>query len=212
VVHLAALPHPNVPGAAPEDYRRINYDGAVNAFAAAQDAEVPRFVFASSAQVYGINDPVRIDQFPILETNYLPSLEEGQSPYGALKVEFERHLAQAAPGGSTQAVALRLECPGVRSEAAMNFFTSTSIWNTVVGFACALEAELETPCEVFNLVDGEIDPAIVDVQAFLREQWPDVPNHSEGNESLLGIDKARRLLGYQPAPGGTYYPLSLIWG
>ena len=39
-----------------------------------------------------------------------------------------------------------------------------------------------------------------------------MPNHTRGSESLLSIDKARRLLGYEPARDGTYYPLSLIWG
>jgi nucleoside-diphosphate-sugar epimerase len=212
VVHLAALAHPNVPGAAEEDYRRINYDGAVNVFRAAQDAGVPRFIFASSAQVYGINDPVRIDQFPILESNYLPSLEEGQSHYGALKAEFERYLGDACRKGETQAVALRLECPGVQSNGPFNFYASTSIENTVMAFVCALDADLDTPFEICNVVDGHVDPAIVDVQAFLAAEWPDVPNHTRGNESLLSIEKARRLLGYEPAQGGTYYPVSLIWG
>jgi nucleoside-diphosphate-sugar epimerase len=212
VVHLAALPHPHVPGAAEPDYRRVNYDAAVNVFHAAQEAGVPRFVFASSAQVYGINDPVRIDQFPILESNYLPSLAEGQSAYGALKVEFERYLDDACRTGDTSAVALRLECPGVRSDMPMNFFASTSIENTAAAFACALEAEPETPFEACNIVDGHVDPAIVDVQAFLREQWPHVPNYTRGNEALLSIEKARRLLGYEPGRAGTYYPLSLIWG
>ena len=211
VVHLAALPHPHVPGAVQQDYRRINYDGAVNVLGAAQDAGVPRFIFASSAQVYRINAPVLIDQFPILESNYLPSLEEGQSAYGSLKAEFERYLAAACRTGGTQALALRLECPGVRSDGPMNLFASTSIENTVAGFACALEADLDSPFETFNLVDGHVDPAIVDVQEFLEREWPDVPNHTRGNESLLSVEKARGLLGYEPAIRGTYYPLSLIW-
>jgi nucleoside-diphosphate-sugar epimerase len=212
VVHLAGLPHPNVPGAGLDDYRRINYEGAANVFAAAQEAGVRKFVFASSAQVYGINDPVRIDRFPIPESNYLPSPEDGQSAYGALKAEFERHLAEESPRGDTQAVALRLECPGVLSNSPDNLFTSTSIENTVAGFARAIEAELDAPFETFNLIDARVDPEVADVQAFLRERWPDVPNETRGNESLLSIEKARRVLGYEPADGGTYYPLGLIWG
>lgn len=212
VVHLAALPHSNVPGAVEQDYRRINYDGAVNVFGAAQDAGVPRFIFASSAQVYGINDPVRIDQFPILESNYLPSLAEGQSVYGELKADFERHLAESCRTGDIQAVALRLECPGVRSDAPTNFYSSTSIENTVAAFICALEAEFDGGFEVCNVVDVHVDPAIVDVQVFLNQHWPDVPNHTRGNESVLSIERARNLLGYEPAAQGTYYPQSLIWG
>jgi nucleoside-diphosphate-sugar epimerase len=212
VLHLAALPHPNVPGAGPDDYRRINFDGAANVFAAAREAGVPRFVFASSAQVYRINEPVRIDQFPILESNHLPTVEEGQSAYGALKADFERHLATTVPEGETEAIALRLECPGVLSNSPVNLYTSTSIENTVAGFAAAVEARLDTPFESFNLVDGRVRSEIVDVQAFLRERWPEVPNHTTGNESLLSIEKARRLLGYEPIENGTYYPLQLIWG
>jgi nucleoside-diphosphate-sugar epimerase len=212
VVHLAALPHPNVPGAEAADYRRINYDGAVNVFAAAQEAGVPKFIFASSGQVYGINNAVRIDQFPILESNYLPTREDGQSEYGALKAEFEAHLAEAAPARETQAIALRLEMPGMKSEWAGNFFLSTSIENTAAGFVRAIEAELESPFEAFNLVDGHVDPAVVDIQEFLREHWPEVPNHTDGNESPMSVEKARRMLGYDPVPGGTYYPGSLIWG
>jgi nucleoside-diphosphate-sugar epimerase len=212
VVHLAALPHPHVPGAREPDYRRINHEGAINVFEAAREAGVPRFVFASSAQVYGINKPVRLDQFPILESNYLPSLAEGQSLYGFLKAEVERYLAGACATGGTQAVALRLECPGVRSDAPMNFYVSTSVENTVAAFARAVEATLEGGFEVFNVADGHVDPGIVDVQAFLEERWPDVPNRTTGNESLLSIERARRLLGYAPARDGTYYPLALIWG
>jgi nucleoside-diphosphate-sugar epimerase len=212
VIHLAGLPHPNVPGAGPDDYRRINFEGAANVSAATQEAGVPKFVFASSAQVYGINDPVRIDRFPIPESNYLPTREDGQSAYGALKAEFEGHLAEEARGGDTQAVALRLECPGVLSNSRDNLFTSTSIENTVAGFAQAIEAELHVAFETFNLIDARIDPEVVDVQAFLRERWPDVPNETRGNESLLSIEKARRVLGYEPADGGTYYALGLIWG
>lgn len=96
VVHLAALPHPKVPGAAATDYERINYEASVNVFEAARDAGVPRFIFSSSAQVYGINAPVRIDQFPILESNYCPTLEDGQSMYGYLKRRFETYLDACA--------------------------------------------------------------------------------------------------------------------
>ena len=68
------------------------------------------FVFASSAQVYKINDPVRLDRLPIPESNYLPLPAEGQSVYGFLKAAVERYLAGACQTGSTQAISLRLEC------------------------------------------------------------------------------------------------------
>jgi len=211
VVHLAALPHPNVPGAAADDYRRINFDGAVNVFEAAREAGISRFVYASSAQVYGINRPVRLDGFPIEETNYCPTLEEGQSAYGFQKRQFERYLEAAGEGGSVQSVALRIEAPGMRSRMPENFYISTSVENTISAFACALEARLPAGAHVFNVADAEVDPDIVDIQHFLADRWPQVPNRTRGNECLLSTEKARKLLGYAPERGGRYHELPVLW-
>lgn len=211
VVHLAALPHPKVPGAAAADYQRINYEASVNVFEAARDAGVPKFIFASSGQVYGINKPVRIDQFPILESNYCPTLEDGQSMYGFLKVQFEEYLAGACAGPGIQAIALRLECPGVRSTVPGNFYISTSIENVVAGFACALAADLGSGFEAFNLVDRAVDERIVDIQEFIKKSWPNVPNYTKGNECLLSTEKACSRIGYNPISNGTYNALSVLW-
>lgn len=211
VVHLAALAHANVPGASAEDFRRINFDGAVNVFEAAREAGVSRFIYSSSCQVYGINDPVRIDGFPIDETNYCPTLEEGQSPYGHQKREFERYLEHACAGTGLSAVSLRLEAPGMRSRMPENFYISTSIENTVAAFACALAADLPAGAHVFNVADAEVDPGIVDLQRFLAERWPHVANRTRGNACLLSTEKAQTLLGYRPAPGGRYHELPVLW-
>lgn len=212
VIHLAALPHPHVPGATEADFRRVNFDGAVNVFEAAREAGVRKFVFASSGQVYGINKPVRIDQFPILESNYCPTRADGQHAYGILKGDFERYLtSRCATGGTIQAVSLRLEFPGVRSRFPWNFYISTSVENTVAGFAAAIEADLPQGHDVFNLADADVHPSIVNIQEYLRREWPAVPNRTTGHACLLGTDKARALLGYDPRPGGTYYSISVMW-
>lgn len=211
VIHLAGIAHPFAEGAADEDFQRINYHGAINSFEAARDAGVAKFVFASSAQVYGINQPVSIEQLPILESNYCPTPGEGQNMYGHLKVEFERYLANACPNGGTQGISLRLEQPGVRSTEPWNFYISTSIENLVAGFACALDAPDSFASNVFNIADAEVDPSIVDVQEFIRAHWPHVPNHTTENECLLSTEKARRQLSYQPESGGTYYDHSVVW-
>jgi nucleoside-diphosphate-sugar epimerase len=211
VIHLAALPHPNVPGMTAADFQRINYEGSVNVFEAARAAGVKKFIFASSAQVYNINSPLYIEQFPILETNYLPTIAEGQSYYGFLKAEFERYLAQNCTGHDIQSIALRMEFPGVRSLHAGNFYISTSIENTVNGFAQALETDIGTGFNTFNLADQCIDPNIVDIQDYLTKKWPDIPNHTTGNECLLSTQKARSILGYDPKPGGTYYSFDVMW-
>jgi nucleoside-diphosphate-sugar epimerase len=211
VVHLAGIAHPHAPGTSADDFRRINLDGAVNVFEAARQAGVPRFIFASSAQVYAINSPVRLDQFPILESNYCPGLEDGQTTYGLMKCEFERYLAENCATGDTQAVALRMEYPGFRSDTPDNLYVSTSIENLVAGFAAALNPPASFGFEAFNLADHEVDPQVVDVQDFLRTRWPHVPNHTTGNQCLMSTEKAQALLGYRPRSGGTYFDAGVVW-
>jgi nucleoside-diphosphate-sugar epimerase len=211
VIHLAALPHPNVPGVTDSDFRRINYGGSINVFEAAREAGVSKFIFASSCQVYGINKPVRIDQFPIIESNYCPTLAEGQSMYGLLKREFERYLEQQCRGGSIQAISLRLEFPGVRSRFPWNFYINASIENTVNAFVAALEANLNSGFDVFNIADRDVDNNIVNIQDYLKKYWPNVPNYTVKNECLLSTEKARSLMRYNPQPGGTYFSFSVMW-
>jgi nucleoside-diphosphate-sugar epimerase len=113
--------------------------------------------------------------------------------------------------GATQAVALRLEFPGFRSTEPWNLYVSTSVENIVAGFSCAVQPPYDLGFGAFNLVDGEVDPTIVDIQAYIRERWPYVPNHTTGNQSLLSTEKAQRLLGYRPVSNGRYVDASLVW-
>jgi nucleoside-diphosphate-sugar epimerase len=211
VVHLAGIPHPFWPGATPEDFIAINYEAAVNVFEAAREAGAAVFVFASSAQVYRINDPVRVTQFPILEDEYLPLPAEGQTLYGHLKAAVERYLAGACHAGGIQAVALRLEYPGFRSRGPENLFVSTSVENLVRGFTRALHPPDSLRFEAFNIADEWVDPAIVNIQEYLAQSWAHVPNRTSGNQTLLSIEKARRILGFEPFAGGTYLDERLVW-
>ena len=211
VIHLAGLPHEHVKGAMAADFHRINYEGSINVFEAAREAGIPQFIFASSAQVYKINKPVRLDQFPILESNHCPTLEEGQSLYGWLKFQFEQYLAQACRDGRAQSIALRLEMPGMRSHSCENFYISTSIENLVSGVSSALASELDSGFEAFNLADAVVDEQVVNIQRFILEKWPHVKNRTVGNQCLLSIEKARKLLNYKPRPGGRYRDFSVVW-
>ena len=204
VIHLAGIPHPHWPGATLEDFVRLNYEGAINVFEAARAARVPTFVFASSAQVYMINDPVRLERLPIPETSYLPHPAEGQTMYGFLKAAVERYLAGACATGTTQAVSLRLESPGMRSTSASNMYVSTSVENLAAAFRCALRAPPDFGFDAFNVADAHTDAGIVDIQAYVRRRWPYVPNHTAGNACLLDTEKTTRVLGYRPVRGGRY--------
>jgi nucleoside-diphosphate-sugar epimerase len=104
-----------------------------------------------------------------------------------------------------------LEYPGFQSETPSNFYVSTSVENLVSGVASAIENTSSFTAETFNLVDDHVDERIVDIQAFVRSAWPAVPNRSVGNESLLSVEKAKTLLGYEPIRKGSYFPVSLVW-
>lgn len=211
VVHLAGIPHPHQPGATDATFQRLNYDGSVNVLEAAIDAGVGTFVFASSAQVYRINSPVRVDELPLPEHTHLPLPAEGQTTYGFLKGAFERYLAGRCEQAAIQGVALRLEYPGFQSTVPQNLYVSTSIENTVAGFACALRPPAELRFGAFNLADAEVDPGVVDVQDYIARRWPYARNRAVGNACLLSTERAQRILGYRPVTGGRYVDESLVW-
>jgi hypothetical protein len=52
---------------------------------------------------------------------------------------------------------------------------------------------------------------IVDIQKFVAHNFPQIPNRVKGNGCLLGTDKARAVLGYEPRLNGTYYSLGVMW-
>lgn len=98
VVHFAA--HKSVPEsvAEPLRYFRNNLMSTLTLAAAAVERQVRRFVFSSSAVVYGT--PVAL---PVTEE----SPTEPESPYGATKLMCERVLADAASASGMQVVMLR---------------------------------------------------------------------------------------------------------
>jgi len=98
VVHLAALISVPESFEKPELYREVNVEGTGNLVSAANDSGVWRFVYASSAAVYG--DPVKL---PISEDHPTRPL----SPYGETKLEGERLVLRSFTGGG-KAVSLRL--------------------------------------------------------------------------------------------------------
>ena len=109
------------------------------------------------------------------------------------------------------AVAFRLEFPGARSVYPWNYYISTSVENTVSGFVQGLETDIGTGFDSFNLADRYVDEKIVDMQDFLKTHCANIPDYTTGNECVLSTEKARRVLGYDPKPGGTYYSFDVMW-
>jgi len=217
IVHLAGIAHAGLPGFSDEDYRRVNYEGAINVFEAAKEANVPKFIFASSVAAYGGNshfNGIRIEQFPVLETNHCPaSPEESFSGlYGVLKKEFEEYLAEACKKGKTRAIALRLDAPGFRVRYSEGLVTSTSVENLIEGFDCALRSDWNFNFEVFNLLDKEVEAKNnIDVQKILRENWPDLPNFTTGNMIPFSTAKISSMFGYKAIRDGKYLDEEIVY-
>ena len=166
-------PTPTSPELRRRTTRRINYDGAVNVFAGGAGggcAEVRLRVLGPGLQ----DQRSRPDRSVPDPGDELPALAGG----GAELLQRAEGGVRAPPPGAASTAALRpsrsARVSGVRSDAAMNLFASTSIENTVAGFARAIEAELYTRSGVQPGRWRDRSRA-VDVQAFLAEQWPRCP-------------------------------------
>jgi len=98
VVHFAAFSLVGESVSDPLKYWRNNVGGSIGLLKAVTEASVGRFIFSSSAAVYG--EP---DQVPITEDALLSPL----NPYGETKLAMERALAAASEQSGMAAVALR---------------------------------------------------------------------------------------------------------
>ncbi|MCX6364106.1 MAG: NAD-dependent epimerase/dehydratase family protein [Actinobacteria bacterium] len=98
VCHLAAVASVTQSLADPVGTGSVTHGGTVNAVRMAIDADVPRFVLASSCAVYG--DAARL---PVAEA----SAPHPLSPYAEAKLAAEETCAAAADAGQLTAVCLR---------------------------------------------------------------------------------------------------------
>jgi UDP-glucose 4-epimerase len=98
VIHFAAFSLVGESMADPLKYWRNNVGGSIGLLKAVAEAKVERFVFSSTAAVYG--EPTEI---PIVEDTILAPV----NPYGETKLAMERALAASAEQSGLSAVALR---------------------------------------------------------------------------------------------------------
>ena len=100
VVHLAALARARDSVSSPHDYQAVNVGGTENLLRALDARAQPvRFVFASTAMVYGSRHDSAVDE----DVDPAPD-----TPYGRTKLAAERLVAAHAAGGTSAAVILRI--------------------------------------------------------------------------------------------------------
>jgi nucleoside-diphosphate-sugar epimerase len=207
LVHLAAIP---APGLRPDSAIYANNTAITyNLFSAARLAGVRRVVFASSETVLGLS-------FDTTPPPYLPVDEEypvrPQSSYSlgkAVDEEIARHFARWCPDAGF----LGLRFSNVMEPADYAAFAdfdadarsrSWNAWGYIDARDGALACRLAVESDVVgaeNFIIANADTVMSRSSAELAaEVFPDLPmrREVEGTETLLSIDKARRLLGFEP--------------
>ena len=98
VYHLAAKIRVEEGQAKPELYKKVNIEGSLDLIKACVDKKINKFIFASTAAVYG--DP---EEFPVNEN----SKTNPVNVYGATKLEIDRHLEANAKNMGISTICFR---------------------------------------------------------------------------------------------------------
>lgn len=206
VVHLGAIP---APGMAPNAVTFTNnITSTYNVFEAARTAGIATVVWASSETVLGLPFQTPPPYVPVDE-EYHPRPESSYSLAKTLEEEMARQFARWNP--ALKAIGLRFSNvmePG--DYAAFGSFEADragrrwNLWGYIdardgaQAVRRALEVDL-TGVEVFIIANADTVMTTPNAE-LLADQFPGVPLTREvgEHETLLSIDKARRLLGFEP--------------
>jgi nucleoside-diphosphate-sugar epimerase len=205
IVHLAAIPAPEL--RSPAETFRINTLSTYNVFAAAEAHRVGRVVWASSETVLGLPFDVPPLFAPIDETIQ----PRPESSYALSKVVGEEMARQFARRTGIPFVGLRIsnimEPPDYAAFGSWQDDPTVRKWNLwgyvdVRDVAQAVRRGLEavvSGADVF--IVAAADTVMIRPSAELMAAvFPSVPLRGavEGRRTLLAIDKARQVLGYEP--------------
>jgi nucleoside-diphosphate-sugar epimerase len=212
VVHLAAVPAPGLTGNAATFAN--NHLGTYHVFTAARVAGIRNIVWASSETVLGLPFTTPPPYLPVDE-GYPGRPESSYSLGKHLDEAMAEQFCRWDPG--LKAIGLRFSnvmlpddydrfpCDDAR-ERAWNLWSYIDARDGAQAVRRALE-HTGTGAEVFIIANADTVSSrpTADLAA---EVFPDVPVRRElgTHETLLCIDKARRVLGYEPAFGWRNRP------
>jgi nucleoside-diphosphate-sugar epimerase len=206
VVHLAAIP---APGIRPEgETFRINTLSTYNVFAAATGIGVRRVIWASSETVLGLPFDPDPPLFAPIDETIEPRPE---SSYALSKLVGETMAAQFARRTGVPFLGLRISnimepddyraFPGYWADPRIrkwNLWGYVDVRDVAQAVRRGLEAAL-TGSEI--CIVAAADTVMTRPSAdLLAEVYPDVPLRRpvQGRETLLAIDRARTVIGYEP--------------
>jgi nucleoside-diphosphate-sugar epimerase len=206
VVHLAAIPAPELRPAG--ETFRVNALSTYNVFAAAVANQVRRVVWASSETVLGLPFDPHPPLFAPIDETIEPRPE---SSYALAKLVGEEMARQASRRSEIPFLGLRISnimepedyaaFPGYWDDPRIRKW---NLWGyvDVRDVAQAVRRGLETELSGADVcIVAAADTVMTRPSAALMaEVFPAVPLHRplEGRETLLSIDRARRLIGYEP--------------
>jgi UDP-glucose 4-epimerase len=224
VLHQAALPSVQRSVESPAESHRANVTATVNMLVAAREAQVKRFVYASSSSVYGDSETL-----PKLET--MP--ENPRSPYAVTKLAGEKYCGIFYQIYGLPAVSLRyfnVFGPGQNPRSPYSAVISRFIEAALEGVPPVLEGDGEQSRD-FTYVDNVVEANLLACSAedvggmafnigtgrrftlheLLRSLSSIVgytiqpiytnPRQGDVRHSQAGIERARRFLRFEPKVG-----------
>ncbi len=206
VVHLAAIPAPNI--LTDSETFRINTMSTYNVFSAAVRLGLARVVWASSETLIGLPFDREQPRFAPIDESH-PRLPEFH--YALSKLVGEDMAEQFARWSGIPFIALRISNI-MRTEDYQRFpgfwddptIRAWNLWGYVdaADVAHAVHRSLVAPIDGAEaFIVAAADTCMTTPSADLMARvYPDVPltRPVSGHETLLSIDKARRVLGYDP--------------
>lgn len=207
VVHFAAIPAPDL---MPEEVAfRINVTSTYNVFDAALRAGVKRIVWASSETTLGLPfSPENPPAYAPIDEDHPMRPESAYSLSKDLAEEMARQMARWNPG--TTFVGLRLSnVMEARDYARFPTWQDTprfrewNLWGYIDARDCAQAVRKALHVDMTgadHFIIANADTVMTrDSAALMAEVFPEVPLRAvSGTQTLLSIDKARRVLGYEP--------------
>jgi nucleoside-diphosphate-sugar epimerase len=204
VVHFAAIPSPG--HATPAEVFRTNILSTHTVFAAAARLGLERVVWASSETTLGLPFDRPPDYAPVDEAHVYP-----ESGYALSKVLGEEMARQFHRWSAIPFVGLRLSNVMVREDYRQfpSFWEDPhlrkwNLWGYVDESHVAQSVRLALEADVAGAESFIIAAADTVMRRpsreLMAEVYPGVPlaDGVSGTDTLLGIDKARRVLGYAP--------------
>lgn len=207
VVHLAAIPAPNI--LTDSETFRINTMSTYNVFSAAVRLGLARVVWASSETLIGLPFDREQPRFAPIDESH-PRLPEFH--YALSKLVGEDMAEQFARWSGVPFIALRISNI-MRTEDYQRFpgfwddptIRAWNLWGYVdaADVAHAVHRSLVAPIDGAEaFIVAAADTCMTTPSAdLLARVYPDVPvtRPLSGHETLLSIDKARSVLGYDPS-------------